>query len=555
MLHTVARNGLLSIMEIINSHKTSSSLPSDLLHESVNRETPNLEMLSFLVKHGLDPNTKAADVGDCTYEKHVTVMHILATARYWWYSLTLDYLLKSGADPELSTSSDKTVLQVAMDRESGFWKRECIDILLQHGVCLDCTDLNGSTPLMQACKEGTELAKVLLEHRASPFFGDEPPICAAIKAKNYEMVEAFIEAGIDCNAVCQDTRKTNCWPLLLYAAINSSDDIIGLLIENGADALKVLDDGTPLITAAIRSGGRLKSLLPPLLSDCHLETKDSQGMTPLMAACSRPFSCCSDVTLLIEAGASIGATDHQQRTAIHHVCAAARPYSVEEECEIAKRLLASGALIDALDAGGFSPLHYSIRKTSTQMINCLLDAGANALLPYPKEDKTALHFLLPACAHDGNTTRDRQPFMKLVERFVEAGIDKEQPDAEGNTAIFGYVAVRPTYDDLFELYQDTNDDWPDLDEQRRVLSDYDIHVRNKAGETLMHVVAKRSVEGTNVQFQDDTRDMFKLLVDLGADPKAEDAELRTPLDFAAAVGNMGVLDLFAPSSELKINPR
>ena len=378
---------------------------------------------------------------------------------------------------------------------------------------------------------------------------DQPPICAAMEAGNYETVKAFLEAGVDCNAFCQDTRKTNWQPLLLYAACNSSEEIVGLLLKYGADPLKVLDDGTPLITAVICSGGRLKSLLPPLLSDCHLEAKDPQGMTPLIAACARPFSRCSDVKLLIEAGASVHATDQQQRTALHHVCKTARPYSVEEKCEIAKILLASGALIDALDVGGFSPLHYSIERRSHQMIHCLLDAGANALLPYPEENKTALHFLLPACAHDGNTAQDRQPFMKLVERFVEAGIGKEQPDAQGNTAIFGYVAVRPTYYELFDLYADYNEGYPDLDEQRRILAGYNIHARNKAGETLMHVVAKRSSEGTNVYMQDDTRDMFKLLWDLGADPNAEDAEKRTPLDLAAEAGNLGVLDLFAPPKE------
>ncbi|KAL8787251.1 MAG: hypothetical protein Q9195_007861 [Heterodermia aff. obscurata] len=268
-----------------------------------------------------------------------------------------------------------------------------------------------------------------------------------------------------------------------------------------------------------------------------------------MSACARPFSSCSDITSLIEAGANVQATDQQQRTALHRVCEAVRPYSVEEQCEIARKLLASGALVNHLDVDGFSPLHYAIRRRSPDMINCLLDAGADALLPYPEEKKTPLHFLLPECAHDGRVTQHRQPFIELVHRFVEAGIDKEQPDTHGNTAIFGYVAVRPTYYELFELYSDSNDDYPDLSEQRRLLSDYNIHARNKAGETPLHIIAKRSSEGTNVIWQDDTRDMFKLLLDLGADPKAEDVKLRTPLALAAEAGNVGVLDLFARPKE------
>ena len=89
--------------------------------------------------------------------------------------------------------------------------------------------------------------------------------------------------------------------------------------------------------------------------------------------------------------------------------------------------------------------------------------------------------------------------------------------------------------------------YPDLGEQRKVLSQYDIHTRNNRGQTLMHVVARRSKEYTWApEGRDDARDMFKLLWDMGADPEAEDHEQRTPLDYAAACGNTGVLDLCAP---------
>lgn len=48
------------------------------------------------------------------------------------------------------------------------------------------------------------------------------------------------------------------------------------------------------------------------------------------------------------------------------------------------------------------------------------------------------------------------------------------------------------------------------------------------------------------QGRDDTRDMFKILWKMGVDPKAEDGKQRTLPDVAAACGNRGILDLFAP---------
>lgn len=45
ILHTVARNGLLSITKLLVHGKQKHSVPSDLIHEAVCRERPNMEMI------------------------------------------------------------------------------------------------------------------------------------------------------------------------------------------------------------------------------------------------------------------------------------------------------------------------------------------------------------------------------------------------------------------------------------------------------------------------------------------------------------------------------
>ena len=57
------------------------------------------------------------------------------------------------------------------------------------------------------------------------------------------------------------------------------------------------------------------------------------------------------------------------------------------------------------------------------------------------------------------------------------------------------------------------------------------------------MVAKRSRHFGDMN---DTKNMFKLLWELGLDTQEEDGSQRTPLDVAAACGNTGILDLFAP---------
>lgn len=58
VLHTVARNGLLSITKLLVHGKQTQSVPSDLIHEAIRRERPNMEMIKYLVQLSVDLNAK-----------------------------------------------------------------------------------------------------------------------------------------------------------------------------------------------------------------------------------------------------------------------------------------------------------------------------------------------------------------------------------------------------------------------------------------------------------------------------------------------------------------
>ncbi len=59
VLHTVARNGLLSITKLLVYGKQKQSVPSDLIHEAVCRERPNMEMIKYLVQLQLSVDLNA----------------------------------------------------------------------------------------------------------------------------------------------------------------------------------------------------------------------------------------------------------------------------------------------------------------------------------------------------------------------------------------------------------------------------------------------------------------------------------------------------------------
>ncbi|KAK3169636.1 hypothetical protein OEA41_009020 [Lepraria neglecta] len=237
-------------------------------------------------------------------------------------------------------------------------------------------------------------------------------------------------------------------------------------------------------------------------------------MTPRLVACKNRSQAAAKV--LMEAEVEVMATDNHGMTALHHLNKEQPRGWTFMENEV-NTPLEKGSPVDTIDSLSFSPLHYALRQECHEILNRLLDPGADPLETYSEGD---------------------------------AGIDRENSDEEGNTANFGYVAVQPEYD---VEYTESNV-YPDPEEQRSVLSQYNIHARNKWGERLLHVVAKRrasGVEGDPRLVRKDTTDLFRwllllllLLLEMGLNPKVEDAEQRTPLDVAAACGNEGILGLF-----------
>jgi ankyrin repeat protein len=113
-------------------------------------------------------------------------------------------------------------------------------------------DFTGQTPFLRAAFSGdTTTMRLLLEYGADPqlptFAGTTPLMAAAgvnwVVAQTYsESPEALIEAVQMCLDLGADVNATNSMGLsaLLGAANRGSNDIIRLLVENGAD-LRVAD--------------------------------------------------------------------------------------------------------------------------------------------------------------------------------------------------------------------------------------------------------------------------------------------------------------------------
>ncbi len=76
---------------------------------------------------------------------------------------------------------------------------------------------------------------------------------------------------------------------------------------------------------------------------------------------------------------------------------------------------------------------------SSSVIRCLLEAGADPAIPLPDaSSRSMLHIMLTDLAEGGENPMTPTSMSRLlIARFLDAGLDKEARDSNGNTPVFG----------------------------------------------------------------------------------------------------------------------
>ena len=270
-----------------------------------------------------------------------------------------------------------------------------ITVLLEAGAALHGRDRSDHTPLHQAAERGTPaIVRTLLEAgarvdmRASGFSVDwgwdwTPLHLAAENNPDPEVVGVLLEAGADASARAYYGQT----PLHL-AARNDNPAGAALLLEAGADVnAREWMGRTPLHTAAAANEN-------PAVIDLLLEAgADLQAVGNRAEEYVRIYSPLDGVTPLHEAAASNG--NPEVVTALVQAGAAVDtgrpPDAAPVPIEHAGTFLTENAIRNITDPGQTSPLHLAaLRNRNPAMVEALVALGADMELR-GRDGRTALH--------------------------------------------------------------------------------------------------------------------------------------------------------------------
>ncbi|KAK2759133.1 hypothetical protein FQN54_003232 [Arachnomyces sp. PD_36] len=339
------------------------------------------ETVKLFTDCGADPNLQDADGNTALHWICKSWIPGLATLRKW-----LQF-----ADPTIRNNAGQTCIYNLRFGNDGYERVQSIPLFIEKGLDLESRDRKGRTALLGACENGQQhFVIALLRHGASATATDfENKTCLHILGQvmlssidfgkkdgklAVDVMSSLIEAGANISAV--DNQGNTAF----HDAIKTDEYFrpvqvrLEALLERGANPNTTDNQGRTIMHKISSLSGEPFASRFDWLQEAgislDLHARDNQGFMPIHCA-----AAAADVNVLklANAGADLQARIDNGCNVLHLSAGAGQASSLGLLCKL---YTDNGWDINQRDENGRSPLHYAAASGSSECVFYLLRAGA-----------------------------------------------------------------------------------------------------------------------------------------------------------------------------------
>jgi ankyrin repeat protein len=427
-LHVAAEKGHVKVMQLLISYGADMNAREGRdvtpLHRAVSGG--QLAAAKFLLNAGADVKAITSD-GNTPFHRSAFDGDLEITA----------LLIAAGAAVHAHNRYELTPLSSAISGGC----QAVSKVLIESGATVSATNPTKRPPLFEAAELGqSEVVHLLLSRGAAQaMVADEnqgfSPLAAAAHGGYTDLIQPLVDAGFDASSSLYHAVRADDLPdrdgnlpvirelircgadvdyrdptwgyVLDGALLLKKPDVLGILLEAGADISKT-NDGAPVLHVAAKRAVAAEFIEPLIKHGADIRALDRKNQTALHAAVER--GGIDTIQALLDAGIPTDAYDASGMTALHY---AARE-DAAEYARIIKQLISAGADVNAQDNDGWTPLHLATSHEFSEIHSVLTDAGADLVAP-DKFGQTPLHLAASA----SNTTLYR----RLLKLCIRNGLD------------------------------------------------------------------------------------------------------------------------------------
>lgn len=434
-LQATERNDLATIRLLLAGGTRPNSIQGTKMPLMIALEGNHNELLELLLNAKVNPNQPYPETGITPLLKATIQNNLKAVIS----------LLAAGAYLDFTQQNTNTPLNWAVYHGN----RPMVQALLNAGAQSYSPDDRGYTPLLRAIEKNCDIVKALLNAKYNPANPNEPhvitgetPLLAAIRGKNFYVVESLLQAHANPN---QKNEKTGQTPLML-ATIVGYMGIIELLLAQGAQPSNQLEHTTVYKWGIIN--GSLNVVNYMLAHNSDVDLIPQENRTPLQLALDSNYD---NRLHIIEALLTKGATLNNEKIKADIISCAV----ITGHINIIKIVLARQIHPDLILKDNKTAIQLAVEHNQIAIMQLLLEAKANpnvidphtgaSLLSVAAKERNlkAVNMLLsahanPTITEEGNSALDWAAYynqFSMLTLLLKAGANPNRQTNRGDTPL------------------------------------------------------------------------------------------------------------------------